>query len=103
MVRLKQLPSAAMIDKLKGSLDFYVYHMNLYDEEGIPVCRTWPRYHAESYPESSRVMQPAFAYVNKMAPFISPIVHDAYVAMAGSTGLAWRDYMVRLYLNGELL
>lgn len=103
MVRLSQLPSAAMIDKLKGQLDFYLYHMAPYDEAGIPVCRTWPRYDPESYPESSRVMQQPFAYVNKMSPFISPIVHDAYEAMAGSTGLSWKDFMVRLYLNGELL
>ena len=103
MVRLKQLPSAAMIDKLKGQLDFYLYHMAPFDEAGIPVCRTWPRYTPENYPESSRVMQQPFAYVNKMAPFISPIVHDAYAAMAGGTGLSWKDYMVRLYLNGELL
>ena len=103
MVRLKHLPSAAMIDTLKGQLDFYLYHINPYDEEGIPVCRTWPRYNPESYPESSNVMQPAFAYVNKMATFIAPIVHDAYVAMAGGTRLSWKDMMNRLYLNAELL
>ena len=103
MVRLKQLPSAAMIDQLKGSLDFYVYHINPYDEEGIPCCRTWPRYRPESYPESSKVTQPAFSYVNKMSSYIAPIVRDAYATMAGGTRLSWKDMMVRLYLNGELL
>lgn len=103
MSKLDALPSKATIDTFKGVLDFYTLHLIPTDEVGIHCCRTWPTYRPGNYPESSKVMQPFFAYVNKMAPFISPDVLAAYDALAGGTGLSWKDYMVRLYLSPQEL
>jgi len=69
----------------------------------MPCCRSWPVYRPGAYPESSKVMQPFFSYVNKMGSYMSPEVRSAYDYLAGGTGLTWKDYMVRLYLNFELL
>lgn len=103
MAKLDVLPSKSVIDTYKGTLDFYTLHLHPYDEVGIHCCRRWPTYRPESYPDSSKVMQPYFAYVNKMSPFISPDVRAAYNDLAGGTGLSWKDYMVRLYLSPEAL
>jgi len=100
---LPALPAQAIIDQVAGVLDFYVQHLNPSDERGIVCVRKWPSYVPEHYPASSKVMQPYFAYVNKMAPFISPTVLEAYKAMAGGTGLAWKDFLVRCYINGDLI
>ena len=103
MAKLAVLPEQAVIDGLKGTLDYYVLHLNPSEEKGIVCVRTWPRYRSEAYPESSKVTQPFFAYVNQMAAFISPEVQQAYEQMAAGTGLSWKDMMVRCYLNRELL
>lgn len=103
MTKLPQLPAQSIIDGYKGTLDFYLLHLNPSDEAGMACVRTWPRYNPEAYSEASKVMQPFFAYINQMAAYISPEVKEAYVVMAGGTSLSWKDMMIRCYLNQELL
>lgn len=99
MVILDQAPPQSIIDTLAGVLDFYEMRPNFLSNRSIPICRTWPRYRPEAYPESSKVYQPYFAYIGKMSPSISPSVEAAYQLMAGGTGLTFRDYMTRCYLS----
>jgi len=99
VVILDKAPSGAIIDTLAGVLDFYNMRPNPVSERSIPICRTWPRYRPEAYPDTSKIMQPFFAYIGKMSPEISPGVEAAYQLMAGGTGLTFRDYMTRCYLS----
>lgn len=103
MSKLLNLPEQSIIDGFKGTLDFYILRLNPSDEAGMVCCRTWPRYNPEAYSGESKIMQPYFAYINQMAPFISQEIKDSYTAMAAGTGLSWKDMMVRCYLNMELL
>lgn len=103
MTKLPQLPAQHIIDQLKGTLDFYTLHLNPSDEAGIPCCRTWPRYNPSSYPESSRIWQPLFSYINKIASQLPPQIQAPYQVMAGGTALTWKDYLVRCYFNRDAL
>ena len=100
-MKLDAMPPSGVIDGFRGTLDFYIYHPNPLDPRGIAVCRSWPTYNADRYPESSKVMQPFFSYINKMYRFLPPEIVTGYESMSGGTSLTPRDYAVRCYLAGD--
>lgn len=93
MATIPELPSRAIIDGMKGALDFYLYR-------GTAVVRMWPR--APTGPRTEAVMVGAnkFSYINKLASSIPPVIREAYERAASGTGLTWRDYLVRAYISG---
>lgn len=98
MVVMQKPATKEIIDKLSGILDFYEWHPNCEDKRSLPVCRKWPVYRPEAYPESSKLMQPFFAYSAKMGQHVSEPVRQAYAMLAVGSGLTIRDYLTRCYL-----
>lgn len=103
MVVMQKPATKEIIDKMAGILDFYEAHPNREDSRSIPVCRKWPVYRPEAYPETSKIMQPFFAYSAKMGQYIDNNVRTAYAMLAVSSGLTVRDYMTRCYLSRQNL
>ncbi len=99
MVVMTKPAQKNIIDMMGGVLDFYEAHPNHMDNRTIPVCRKWPIYRADRYPESSKLMQPYFAYSAKIGQYMSQSVRDAYALLTVSSGLTIRDYITRCYLN----
>ena len=93
MARLTALPEQAIIDKLKGVIDFYLW-------KGIPCARKWPYYRKREPTPLEKANQDAFAYCNAIAPFLPEYVKDQYKRMAQGTPLTWRDLWVRAYMQG---
>lgn len=100
MVVMIKPATKEIIDKLSGILDFYEWHPNKLDSRTIPICRKWPVYRPGSYPESSKLMQPYFAYSAKAGKELPQNIRDAYVLLAVASGLTIRDYVTRCYLAG---
>jgi hypothetical protein len=103
MAKIDKMPNKAVIDGFKGVIDFYEYHPFCGSERSITVARKWPTYNASNYPSSARLMCAFFAYISQQSMNVSTDVMAAYEAMAGGTGLTWRDMMVRCYLSKDNL
>ncbi|GAH55530.1 unnamed protein product [marine sediment metagenome] len=93
MARLTVLPSQAIIDGLKGSIDFYVYM-------GIPVARAWPKSPGKARSPGVQAGWTPFSYASQEWKNLSPIVQAAYNQIATNSGLSGRDMQVRAYLTG---
>lgn len=93
MAKLTALPSQAIIDGFKGTLDFYEYM-------GIPVARAWPRKPTGPRTTAVQAQWPAFKIAAKEWTNLSQIVQDAYRKLATNSGLTGRDMQVRAYLTG---
>lgn len=103
MAKLTALPELAIIDGLKGKIDFYIYHPTCDPESrgpGIPVARKWPR--SPGHLRAQAVMDgwPAFAYAASAWNLLSEEIQAAYRALAVGSGLSGRDLFTRSYLSG---
>jgi hypothetical protein len=103
MVVMEKPAQKDIIDKMGGVLDFYEAHPNHMDSRTIPVCRKWPIYRPDRYPESSKLMQPYFAYSAQMGQYMSESVRTAYAMLTVGSGLTVRDYITRCYLARQNL
>lgn len=92
MAVLKNLPSLAIINGFKGSIDFYVYN-------GIPVARRWPCSPGKQRAPAVEAQWPAFSFASKNWNSISPTVQDAYRATVRGTHMSGRDLFVKAYLS----
>lgn len=93
MAVLDQLPSLAIIDGFKGTIDFYLW-------KGVPCARMWPIHgKRQPYPDEAAGQQ-AFSYINKAATTLDPFIIDQYKRMAVGTPLTWKDLLVRSYMKG---
>ncbi|GAI00479.1 unnamed protein product [marine sediment metagenome] len=93
MAKLLALPSTAIIDGFKGTIDFYVHR-------GIPCARAWPKSPGKARSPAVMAQWPFFAYASKEWSHLSPIVQEAYNSLATNSGLSGRDMQVRAYLTG---
>lgn len=93
MVVLKKLPSQAIVDGFKGTVDFYMY-------KDTACARSWPRYYPRDPTAPERANQDAFAYVNQVARDLPVFIVDQYKRMAASTPFSWKDLIVRAYISG---
>lgn len=93
MAKLTALPSQAIIDGFKGTVDFYLYM-------GIPVARAWPRKPTGRRSTAVQAQWPAFTIAATEWKKLSTIVQDAYRQLATNSGLTGRDMQVRSYLTG---
>ena len=94
MAVLTKLPSMAVVDSLKGSLDFYYW-------KGIPVCRMWPHWPKRTATPLEKRNQNAFGYATKMWKYLPPYIQDQYKDMAISTPVTGRDIFMRAYINAS--
>lgn len=95
MALLKQLPAKDVVDALRGKLDFYTWC-------NLNIVRKWPR--RPSLPHSPRKVaaQVPFAYINKLASTLPAEVVESYQVLAPDSGMVWKDYLTRLYINASI-
>ena len=93
MAKLTALPSTAIIDGLKGTIDYYIYM-------GVPCARSWPSSPGKVRSPSVMAQWPAFIYASKEWSNLSPAVQSAYNQLSTNSGLSGRDMQVRAYLTG---
>ena len=93
MAKLTALPSMAIIDGFKKTVDFYVYM-------GIPVARAWPR--SPGHIRSPAVMAAwaPFSEASRAWRETSPEWRTAFELMARRSGLSGRDLSVAAYMSG---
>ena len=95
MAKLIALPSQAIIDGFKGTIDFYLWM-------GIPVARRWPRSPGHRRAPAVEAQWPAFTTATQAWPELSKDIQDAYNETAHGTNLSGRDLQVKAYLSGYL-
>lgn len=84
--------SQAMIDRLKGTIDYYYW-------KGIPCARKWPHWPARAPYPAEKANQDSFAYATKMWRFLPEFLKAQYIDMAVSTPVTGRDIFMRAYMN----
>lgn len=94
MAKIKKLPSKAVIDGFKGTLDFYVHR-------GISCVRMWPRYDESRTTAATKAARIPFAYISTITKTLPDNIVEAYQALASPTRLTWKDAVIRCYLNGN--
>ena len=87
------MPSRDIIDGLAGTIDFYLWN-------GIACARKWPHYPPRKPFEAEASNQADFAYINKLAPTLSPLIIENAKLMAAGTKLTWKDLIVMGYMSG---
>ncbi|MBA7678918.1 hypothetical protein ES703_87198 [subsurface metagenome] len=93
MAKLLALPEQAIIDGLKGTIDYYVWM-------GIPCARSWPKSPGKRRSPFVMAQWPTFTYASREWSNLSPAVQRAYNVLATNSGLSGRDMQVRAYMTG---
>lgn len=94
MATLDRMPSQAIIDDLKGVIDFYYW-------KGIPCARRWPTWVKRTATTREKANQDAFTYAIMSYAELPPVVRQFYVEMAAGTNVTARDLFLRAYLKGQ--
>jgi hypothetical protein len=94
MAKISALPALNIISGFQGVLDFYV-------RDGIAICRSWPYPHTKEVSPARAAQWPIFAEAVAQWNTLSPIVRDAYKAMASGSTMSGRDMMLKMYINGK--
>jgi len=84
-----------IVDSLRGVLDFYTWC-------DLNIVRSWPRAPGRTRAPAVVATQVPFAYINTVASTLPADVIDAYKELADGTGLSWKDFVCRLYINASL-
>ena len=92
MAKIGQKPSLDTVDAFRGVLDFYQWC-------DLNIVRSWPQWRPKERSPEVVAAQIPFAYLNQLAGTLSTSVSDSYRELASSTGLTWKDYLNRLYIN----
>ena len=95
MAKLTALPSQAIIDGLKGKLDFY-YWM------GIPVVRSWPRSPGKRRAPAVEAQWEAWTTASRIWNLLDDEIRQAYIQTSHGTNLTGRDLAMKAYLSGYL-
>lgn len=95
MAKLTVLPHQAIIDGLKGKLDFYLWM-------DIPVARKWPRSPGKRRAPAVEAQWDTFSYASKLWPYLAPEIQEAYRITVHGTNLSGRDLAVKAYMKGYL-
>jgi hypothetical protein len=93
MAVLDILPELDIIAGFKGTIDFYLWM-------GMPVARKWPRSPGKKRSPAVEAQWPAFTTAAREWRNLSPVMKDAYNALAHRSGLCGRDLQIRSYLTG---
>jgi len=93
MGKMASMCSQAVIDGLRGKVDFYVY-------KGVPCFRMWPRSPGKKRTPAVMAGWVPFTSATRLWNDLSPYVREQYIKMAGTSGLSGRDMFMRSYLKG---
>ena len=96
MAKLPKLPSLAVINGFKGTVDFYVHC-------GIACARAWPRSPGHRRAPAVEATWPAFTTATRLWNQLSPEVREAYNQMSAGLRLSGRDILIKGYLNSAWL
>jgi hypothetical protein len=95
MATIASLPSRAVIDGLRGRLDFYQWC-------NLTIVRSWPCMHITKRAPAVVTAQQTFAYVHSQTRSLPANVVESWQWLANQSNLTWRDWMARAYLGGTL-
>ncbi|MBA7535641.1 hypothetical protein ES705_27899 [subsurface metagenome] len=93
MVVLTEMPHTAIIDGLKGQIDFYHW-------KGLPIARKWPNSPGKIRSPAVMAQWPSWKYAAQEWVKLSQVVRDAYITLSTNSGLSGRDMQMRAYLQG---
>lgn len=92
MAKLVKLPSLAVINGFKGTIDFY---LNM----GIPCARSWPSSPGHDRAPAVEEQWPIFTTATRLWNELSQEVRDAYKQMASGLHLTGRDIFIKGYIK----
>ena len=95
MAKVGALPGTDIVDAFRGKLDFY-------DWCNLHIVRSWPRSPGRNRSAAVVASQQPFTYINKLASTLPADVIEPYKQMASDSGLSWKDYLNRLYINASI-
>lgn len=95
MALIKQMPSKDIVDGFRGVLDFYTWC-------NLNIVRSWPRAPGRKRAPGVAAAGASFAYINKLASTLPDNVIEPYKELAIGTGLTWKDFLCRLYINASI-
>ena len=94
MAKLTVLPSLAIIDGFKGTIDFYVWM-------GIPCARKWPRSPGHDRAPGVEAQWTAWRWATTNWQSLSQFVRDAYNHQAQGTNLTGRDIFTKGFISAK--
>lgn len=92
MAKLTRLPSQAIIDGLKGKLDFYVWM-------GIPVARSWPKSPGSDRAPGVKAGWAAWTWASQNWQSLDDETRTSFNRMAAGTNMTGRDLFIKSYLT----
>ncbi|MBA7638327.1 hypothetical protein ES703_45981 [subsurface metagenome] len=92
MAKIAKMPGLKIIDGFKGTLDFYVW-------KGIACVRRWPRSPGHRRAPAVEAQWAAFAWAASNWNSLTPVVQDAYRAMAAGTHMSGRDIFTKSFIT----
>ncbi|MBA7538140.1 hypothetical protein ES705_30414 [subsurface metagenome] len=95
MAKLTAMPHQAIVDGLKGTIDFYLWR-------GIPVARKWPRSPGPRRAPAVEAQWEAWSYASRIWSLMDDETKQSYIATSAGTNLSGRDLAVKAYLSGYL-
>lgn len=95
MAVLSSIPSQAVIDGLRGRLDFY-------ERLGTVCARRWPRWKLTRRAPAVVEQQIIFTYATKIHHTLPANVVETWQDLARQSNLTWRDWFIRAYVGGTL-
>lgn len=95
MAVLASMPSRAVIDGLRGVLDFYQWC-------DLVICRSWPRMRITERAPAVVSAQDRFSYIMQVSQDLPANVVESWHYLADQSNLTWRDWLLRAYLGGTL-
>lgn len=93
MARLTKLPSKAIVNKFKGTIDFYYW-------KGMPCARSWPRWPPRVPTAPELANQELFAYAMRQSKLLLPVIRQAYLDLCYGTPYRWQDLFCMGYICG---
>jgi len=92
MVKLKTLPSLAVIKSLAGVIDFYV-------DKGQPIARTWPKKTKVKPTKKMTCNQQRFRTFQKGLQCWNNPLRELHYWACQPSGWTWRDYGYKCYMG----
>jgi len=95
MAVLASIPSQAVIDGLRGSIDFY-------ERLGTVCARSWPRWKIKTRAPAVVEQQVIFTYASQVPQTLPAKVIETWQYLASQSNMTWRDWLIRAYVGGTL-
>ena len=94
MAKITHLPGQAVIDGLKGTLDYYLWM-------GIACVRSWPSSPGHDRAPAVEAQWSAFSRAAMLWNYLDPQVKEAFNEMAVGTRLTGRDVFTKSYITSK--